>query len=143
MAYTLGQFAEMLLHVTVILPAEEAAAMEKAAKILEDEAKGLIGIARPEWPPLAQATLDRKGGVNTPLLETGEMQASIEHNSDRHEAYIGSNNPKLKWHEFGTVNVPWGTVNPPRPVLALASVRKEKEVVDTIGRAVFVAIETL
>ena len=116
--------------------------MEKAAKVLEEEAKSLIGVPQAGWPPLAQVTIDRKGS-NTPLLDTGEMKDSIEHNSDRHDAYIGSNNPKLRWHEFGTNNVPWSTTNPARPVLALASVRKENEVKEIIGRSIMVALETL
>ena len=84
--------------------------LEAAATILEKQAKDLIGVPQPEWAPLAPATLERKGGVNTPLLETGEMRDSITHNADAHEAHVGSNNPKLNWHEFGSIKLggAWG-----------------------------------
>jgi hypothetical protein len=43
-----------------------------------------------------------KDGVNTPLLETGEMRASIEWNADAHHGFVGSNNDKAIWQELGT-----------------------------------------
>lgn len=112
--------------------------LEAAATILEKQAKDLIGVPQPEWAPLAPATLERKGGVNTPLLETGEMRDSITHNADAHEAHVGSNNPKLKWHEFGSIKLggAWGGPNPPRPVLGVAMVRAEPAIKDAVGKVV-------
>jgi hypothetical protein len=66
----------------------------------------LIGVPHSWWPPLAETTLERKDNVNTPLFETGELRDSIQHNSDQHEGYVGSNNPKAEWHEFGTTRIP-------------------------------------
>jgi hypothetical protein len=40
--------------------------------------------------------------MNTPLLETGEMRASIEWNAEGNEGRVGSNNEKAVWHELGT-----------------------------------------
>ena len=86
--------------------AEQHEIIETACEMLEGKAKGLIGYPHSFWPPLAEETLRRKDGVNTPLLETGELRDSIEHNSDQFEGYVGSNNPKAEWHEFGTRRIP-------------------------------------
>src|SRR5271166_3441124 len=99
MAQSLLQFAEMLITATVVLPAEIKHGLEKAAAMLEEEAKQIVGSDL--LVPNAQATIDRKG-FDAPGLETGEMMQSITHNADHHEAYIGSDNEKLKWLEFGT-----------------------------------------
>ena len=47
--------------------------------MVKERAKGLIGHPNDSRPPLAPETLKRKDGINTPLLETGEMRDSIEH----------------------------------------------------------------
>jgi hypothetical protein len=41
-----------------------------------------------------------------PLLETGEMRASIEWNAEGKEGHVGSNNDKAVWLELGTVRIP-------------------------------------
>jgi len=145
MTYSLTSFAGMLMEAFVLLPAAEAEAMEKAAKLLEAESKRLIGFPQPSWPPLADVTIANKDGVNSPLLDTGEMQDSITHNSDRHEAYIGSDNKKLLFHEFGSDKTgnAWGSRNPPRPVLGLAVVNKGDEAARLVGREVLTAIKIL
>jgi phage gpG-like protein len=140
---TLEQMASLLLKAVVILPAVEAEAMEKAAAMLETEAKHVIGsnaLARN-----AEATLAHKDGVNTPGVDTGETRDSITHNSDRHEAYIGSNDERLKWLEFGTgkAGSAWGGPNPPRPVLAITVFRKGDEAAEIVGRDIARAITIL
>jgi len=107
--------------------------LEAAAVILETEAKDLIGIPHGEWPPLAAVTIERKG-MNSPLLDTGEMKDSITHNSDAKEAHVGSNNKKLLYHEFGSINKPWNTTNPARPVLGLAVIKAEPAITAAVGR---------
>jgi len=54
---------------------------------------------------LSPETLARKM-MNTPLLETGELRASIEWNSTGNEGHVGSNNDKAVWHELGTAKIP-------------------------------------
>jgi phage gpG-like protein len=134
MAFTLGAFAARLLIAAEETRRGNEEGLEKAAKMLEEHAKGLIGHPNGEWPPLAQSTLNRKG-MNTPLLETGEMQASIQHNSDAHEANIGSNDPHMKFSEYGTVH------EPPRPVLGLTVIQKGQEAADIVGKSVLIKIE--
>lgn len=141
MSYSLAQFAAKLLEAAIIMPAEEAEAMEKAAVMLEREAKRIIGSS--ELAPDAAATIEHKGS-DAPGVETGETRDSITHNSDRSEAYIGSNDERLKWLEFGTQKggSAWGGPNPPRPVLALTSIKHGDEAAEIVGRAVLASITT-
>jgi hypothetical protein len=79
-------------------------------------------------------TIERKAGGDTPLLETGELQRSIEHVSGREggEAvgYVGTNDPVAKYHELGTRTIP------PRSFLGEAAMRKEHKIHEMMGRAV-------
>ena len=78
------------------------------------------------WPRLAEATIEKKG-FERPLYEKGELQESYGYNmdADGREAYVGSDNPKAVWHEWGT-----GGPHPvpPRPVLGGALDQKGKSV---------------
>jgi phage gpG-like protein len=80
--------------------------------ILSHSAKDAIGTYKFGWPQLAPETLARKDSVNTPLLETGELRASISWIAEPTEGWIGTNDPKAKWQEFGT-----SRGIPPRPFL--------------------------
>jgi HK97 gp10 family phage protein len=108
-------------------------ALEKAARIVEEEAKRVIGTYDYGWPPLAPSTLEKKA-ADTPLLETGEMRDSIAHVATDKAACIGSNNEKAVWHELGTSRIP------PRPFLQGALQHKTEEVVEVIGREVHGAL---
>jgi phage gpG-like protein len=125
-ALTITEFIGVLGKIA-LMRAFEHEALEKAAVIVETEAKRVIGSYEYGWPPLAASTVERKG-ADTPLLETGELRDSIEHNVDGLVANIGSNNMKAVWHELGTSRVP------PRSFLVQAAVHKEKEVVHLIER---------
>jgi phage gpG-like protein len=104
--------------------------LEAAAVALETEAKSLPGEYQTGWPALQPATIARKATGDSPLLETGELRDSIVHNSDEHEAHVGSNNPKMRWHEFGTKRMP------PRPILGVAVVQAEAAIVAAVGNVV-------
>jgi hypothetical protein len=80
------------------------------------EAKRVIGEGYPEWPALSPETLARKMG-DGPLLETGELRASIEWNAEGKEGHVGSNNDKAVWQELGTARIP------PRSFLMGAAMR--------------------
>jgi hypothetical protein len=54
-----------------------------ACQMAAGRSRDLIGVPKAEWAPLAPETLERKGGVNTPLLESGALRASISWNADR------------------------------------------------------------
>jgi phage gpG-like protein len=96
----------------------EHAIVARACEMVCAEAKRVLGEGYPEWPALQPETLARKMGPG-PLLETGEMRASIEWNAEGNEGYVGSNNDKAVWHELGTTKIP------PRPFLMGAAIRME------------------
>jgi len=130
----LGAFAAHLAALTVEIEAAKAEVMESACKVVETEAKRVIGTYDYGWPQLAdstQADRERQGfSPNDPLLRTGEMRDSIEHTVVAGDGFIGSNDPKAKWQELGTDRIP------ARSFLAGAAAQKGDEVADMVGRAV-------
>ena len=77
--------------------------------VMEAKVKETITGGRPEWPPLKESTVKRKGH-SKPLIETGMLRASITHKvegdmvnigifgSDAGDEYVKIDAP----HEFGT-----------------------------------------
>ena len=128
------EFAAKLAAADVALEVGSEIALAKSCAMLSSKAKDLIGVPHEEWPPLAPSTLAHKDGVNTPLLETGEMRDSITWNSDATEGYVGSDNKKLVYNEFGTSRIP------PRPVLGLALTQNERKVERLVEKEVAAAI---
>ena len=98
--------------------------LERIATKLEKDAKEEIAHYQPEigpypaWAQLSDETEWRKAHagypVDAPLLETGFMRDSIQHEVDGWEAVMGSTDPKMLWHENGTDRIP------PRPVIGPA-----------------------
>jgi phage gpG-like protein len=105
------------------------AIVARACEMVCAEAKRVIGEGYPYWPALKPETLAHKM-MNTPLLETGELRASIEWNAEGNEGHVGSNNDKAVWHELGTNKIP------PRSFLAGAAMRMEHKVQAMAARAV-------
>lgn len=103
-------------------------AMKRAAVVVETEAKSAIGTNKYGWPALQPETITRKANGNTPLLETGALRDSITHEVNFLNARVYSDDPKMGYHELGTTKMP------PRPVLATAAQRKEREVAEILGR---------
>lgn len=126
---SLGGFAAVLTRMAATRVIEHVA-LEKAAVIIETEAKRVIGTYDYGWPQLSEYTLARKA-ANTPLLETGEMRESIEHQVHGRSASIGSNEDKAVWQELGTVKIP------ARSFLVGAMVHKGKEAAEAVGGEFF------
>ena len=132
--FTLTGFAQVLTSMALAMPRAEHEALEKAAVIVETEAKRVLGTYEYGWPPLQPETVARKATGDSPLLETGDLRDSIKHHvghTGTHgsmEADIGSDDDKAVWHELGTARIP------PRPFLSGAAIHKEHEVVAVIGR---------
>src|ERR1039458_8512599 len=82
------------------------AIVARACQLVAAEAKRVIGVGYDDWPALQPETLARKM-MATPLLETGELRASIEWNSSGNEGHVGSNSEKAVWHELGTSRIPF------------------------------------
>jgi hypothetical protein len=102
--FTLLGMAAKLAQVAIDTDEAIKIALTEAAEMVHDAAVALIGHPNSAWAAL-ESTLDRKG-ANTPLLETGEMRASIEHVVHGRSAFVGSNNDKAVWQELGTSRIP-------------------------------------
>jgi HK97 gp10 family phage protein len=130
--------AAQLLTVKADLKLAEEVCVEKACRMIEKEAKTAIGTYRYDWTPLKPETVARKAHGDTPLLETGELRDSIEHVVVREGkevvGYVGTNDPRAKYHEFGT-----GTI-PPRPFLSPALMRQEDKIHAMIVRTMWATL---
>ena len=117
---------EAIAHLAIDAKNVEISMETSLAQSAADVAKDSLGEYQPGWPALQPETIARKTTGDSPLLETGELRDSIKWNSDKHEAYVGTDNPKGIWHEFGTGQVT--PIIPPRPFLGAAMVASEKEI---------------
>ncbi len=136
---SLGDFAAHLLTVQADIKAAEEAAVVQACKIVKRTAKGMIGHEQPMWEGLKPETIARKKRGNTPLLETGELRASIEMSAPHRQGdtvvgYVGSNNEKAVYHELGTSKIP------ARSFLGQAAIGKEREIHEMTGRLIHGAL---
>lgn len=116
---TAGAELEIVLHKGVV----------EACKLLQTTAKEAIGTYEFGWPALKPETVARKANGDTPLLETGELQSSIEYNVDWLEGCIGTNDYKAAWQEFGT-----SRGIPPRPFLGGAVVKEGEHAAELCGK---------
>jgi phage gpG-like protein len=105
------------------------AIVARACEMVCTEAKRVLGEGYPDWAPLKPETLAHKM-MATPLLETGELRASIEWQSHGLEGAVGSNNDKAVWHELGTSKIP------PRSFLVGAAHHMEEKIHKMAARAV-------
>ena len=136
---SLAKFAEHLAIMSVAVVAAEHKALKRCAKLVEATAKSEIGTYQdavgpfPAWPALAESTEDQKEKsgypLNSPLLRTGEMRDSIEHEVSGNEAVIGSKSDIAAYQEFGTDKIP------PRPFIGPAAFRNKEKIRRIIGEA--------
>jgi phage gpG-like protein len=103
-------------------------ALERAAVIVETEAKSVIGTYRYGWPSLGPDAVAKHG--DTPLLDTGKLRDSIHHSSNDEHAIVGSDLEVAVYQELGTRSIP------PRSFLMEAAVHKTDAVLNAIGRVV-------
>jgi HK97 gp10 family phage protein len=130
------QFAGAMAAASVEIDHAMREPIAKGCEKLEKSAKNAMGDPGNGfgWPPLKPETIARKANGDTPLVETGELRDSIEHNSDSKEGYVGTNNEKAVWHEFGTSKIP------ARPFLGGAVAAVGDEVKELFGVAAQKAI---
>jgi hypothetical protein len=138
-------------EIELALHTELYAAMERAAVLIEREAKREIGhyqrAAGPfqAWAPLKPRTVKEKTRLgysppDNPLLRTGKMRADINHavrltGPEGMEAEIGANGVVPVVQSLGSAarNIP------ARDFLGHAAVRKERAAVELLGVAVATA----
>lgn len=144
--FTPTSFAAHLVGMMARMKAEEHHILERAAQIVEKEAKAEIGHLQGQagpfvaWAPLAESTIEGWRGHPgkaelgfsppdyDPLLRSGDMRDSIEHVVIGDTAHVGSDSMVAVWQELGTVNVP------PRSFLGGAAVRRHSEINRMAGR---------
>jgi hypothetical protein len=125
------------------LPQRMVAVAGAAASITEDKIKRVIGDDS-KLKPLSQTTIDLRGGGDTPLYQTGEIiENSIE--KDYGEMglgafmAVGTSEPIAYYHEHGSVNIPFNTINPARPFFAIGvyeSIPEIKEILVALAPGV-------
>ena len=109
------------------------ASVAQACALLAEQCRLVIGTYTYGWPPLEPTTIARKATGDSPLLETGELRASIEWNADEHQGFVGSNDFLMIVHEFGTSRVP------ARPVLG-PSIEAARPAVEKVLRDIAKAV---
>lgn len=132
-------FAMFLGSLPARIEREQERGLDRAAKIIQDEAKREFGTYQDAvgpfsaWPALAEATIEdriRKGFTpNDPLLRSGELRAGVERSVSKDEANIGSDSQIAVYQELGTQKIP------PRSTLGGAAARKADQVAEILGRA--------
>jgi hypothetical protein len=137
--FTLLGFATLTTHLVARVEHSKHEALEEGAKIIEEEAKRVVGTYDYGWPELAESTQAdrvRQGyAADEPLLRTGALRDSIEHTHvSADEVQVGSNSDIAVYQELGTSRIP------PRSFLVQAAVHKEKEAVHEVGRHVVKAL---
>jgi len=114
--------------------------LERSAKSIERRAKEKLGSYQDQsgqfvaWAELAESTKqDREQQgypENEPLLRSGELRDSIEHQVIGNVAHIGSNSDVAVYQELGTDKMP------PRSFLGGAAHEKAPEIVEMMGENV-------
>lgn len=133
MMYSLLQLAAKFIRMPVLVELAEKSALDKATKLVQDEAKRVIGTYEYGWQSLAESTLDRKS-ADTPLLETGELRESIQRKVEGTVGRVYSDSPIAAYQELGTATIP------ARSFLAGAARHKAQEVAKITGKEVIAAI---
>ena len=78
------------------------------------------------WAPLADSTLARHsqaGLGDTPLYFSGQLRESFSHVTEGKTTTVGSTDPVMVYHEFGTSRMP------PRPVLGPAMFESREQII--------------
>lgn len=81
-------------------------ALETACRVVEDEAKSGMGNYKFNFVPLQPRTIARKLNGDTPLVETGALKASIQHNVFGHSGFVGTDDDKGFFNFLGTSRIP-------------------------------------
>lgn len=136
---SLGSLALHLASTELLLLKSMHDGLEKCAERIEKTAKEEIGhyqqAAGPfaAWAELAESTEEQKARMgypaDSPLKASGEMANSFEHKTSGLETIIGSTDPKMYYHEFGTMRMP------ARAVLGPAVFRNREYIRRVLGQA--------
>ncbi len=114
--------------------------VKKYAEEIEAAAKEELGVYQPAtgpfnaWDPLADSTMNDRINqgypADEPLLRSGELRDSIQHEVQGLAAIVGTKSPIGLWQEVGTDRIP------PRPFIGPAYIRKIDGLLDEVGYCV-------
>jgi HK97 gp10 family phage protein len=135
---SLEAFALHIVMVEAAWRTRRREALNEAAKIIKEDAREQIGEYQPAagnypaWEQLAESTEDEKARVgappDAPLYRFGDLQKSFRSTLVGHnEVIVGSTDPNMDWHEFGTDKMP------PRPVLGPALFKNIEDIRALLG----------
>lgn len=130
---TVDEFARAVEGLQPRLVKGVGKALDEHAQVVAKTAAGYLGEYQPGWPALAPSTIAKHG--DTPLLDTGEMKASV--NVEKVSTpgavqtdSIGTSKEYGVFSELGTVT------QPPRPWLSLALTETYPALERTVDEAV-------
>lgn len=137
---SMGDFATHLAGLAVGMYVHEQAALERCLVLIQNTAQMEFGHYQsatgsfPAWPELAESTKERRETLgytpNDPLLMSGQMRADSGHEVSGLEGVVGSFDPKMPYHEFGTMTIP------ARPVWGPAALKNRDRIEMYLGAAV-------
>jgi phage gpG-like protein len=124
---------EAATHVTMRHALSEVGALLE--KDMREQIGDYQGKAGPyiAWAPLTPATEEIKARLgapaDAPLYRYGDLQKSFKHEVDGDDVIVGSTDPVMVYHEFGTSRMP------PRPVVGPALYKHRVRIQEILGRA--------
>ncbi|MBX9901253.1 MAG: hypothetical protein K2Y28_10785 [Burkholderiaceae bacterium] len=139
MEFDLASFGLHLAAMELVVQKRAEQALAHAAELIEKTAKEEIGHYQPAvgpfeaWQALAPSTLAHHAAMgvgDTPLLVTGELYASIEHELSGNEAVIGTKMEIGAYQEFGTDKIP------PRPFMGPAAFKNKDKIERIMAKGV-------
>lgn len=128
----LASFAAHLGAMATVVDRNLHQGLKKVAVVIETRAEAKFGDYQSgvgpfsAWAPLAESTKAERVASgftpDDPLLRSGSLRDSVEHQVSHLEAIIGSPDERMAWQELGTDKIP------PRPVLGPAAVESRREI---------------
>lgn len=136
---SMGSLALHLLAAEALVLKEMRDGLEDCAVKIEETAKSEIGHYQSAvgpfaaWADLAESTEAQKARkgypADAPLEASGAMRESITHKTESLETVIGSTDPKMVFHESGTMKTP------ARAVMGPAVFRNKEYIRRVLGQA--------
>jgi hypothetical protein len=133
----LPEAIKLFAAMPIAIEAANRLALEKGAKIIQTEAKRVIGTHDYGWPALAESTVAKKGH-DDPLIDYSSskpgslIRDTIQTKVEGKSAYIGSDSDVAVYNELGTSKAP------PRSFLAGAAHHKGEAAAEAVGREIVI-----
>lgn len=134
-----GDAAAYLRGRSVSQGAAAQAGLAAAVKMVEHDAKAVIGTYERGWPPLKEATQAQRVRLgftpNDPLLRAGELRDSISSEVEPGHGVVGSDSMIAVYQELGT-----SRGIPPRSFLLSTAILDEDKVAEMVTEALLVGL---